>query len=85
MCAVQLCLCVYALRQASDCVKAGLGPAASQEDRRGSRWICLDLTLPTPLHPLGLAKPARLSAEQKEGSGVADCGCAWSSGGWDAH
>lgn len=82
MCAVQLCLFVYALRQASDCVKAG---PASQEDRRGSRWICLDLTLPTPLHPLGLAKPARLSAEQKEGSGVADCGCAWSSGGWDAH
>ncbi len=29
MFAVQLCVCVYALRQAAGCVKTGLGPAAS--------------------------------------------------------
>lgn len=46
-----------ALRQAAGCVEAGPEPAASQQDRRGSRWICLDLTLPTPLHPPGPPLP----------------------------
>lgn len=50
-------MCVYALHQAAAGVRAGLGPAASQENRRGSRWICLDLTLPTPLHPPGPPPP----------------------------
>lgn len=50
-------VCVYALRQAAGCVEAGPEPAASQQDRRGSRWICLDLTLPTPLHPTGPPLP----------------------------
>lgn len=64
---VQLCVCVYALRQAAGCVKAGPGPAASQEDRRGSRWICLDLTLPTPLHPPGPPLPTCTSLCSVEG------------------
>lgn len=54
---VSVCVFVYALRQAECCVKAWLGPAASQEDRRGSRWTGLDLTLPTPFYPPGPPLP----------------------------
>lgn len=69
--------CVYALHQAAGCRKAGPGPVASQEDRRGSRWICLGLTLPTPLHPLCLFQPALLSAERLCVSVVWGMGCAF--------
>ena len=52
-------------------VKAGLGPAVGQEDRRGSRWVCLDLTISTPLYPTGLFQPACLAAEPKKVSRIA--------------
>lgn len=49
---VCVCVFVFAVRQGCVlCKKAWLGPAASQEDRRGSRWTGLDLTLPTPFYP----------------------------------
>lgn len=50
-------MCASACVLASGCVKAWLEPADSQEDRRGSRWICLDLTLPTPFRPPGPPLP----------------------------
>lgn len=84
MCEVQLCVCVYALRQAAGCVKAGLGPAASQEDRRGSRWICLDLTLPTPLHPPGPPLPTCTPLHRVEGRWQNGSVYVWF-GGWEVH
>ena len=64
--------CVYVLM----CfIKVGLGPIASQEDRRGSRWICLDLTLPTPLHPLGPPFPTCTPLCRVEWRGLFVCMC----------
>lgn len=84
--AVQLCVYIYALRQAAGCVKAGLGPTASQEDRRGSRWIFLDLTLPMPLHPSGPPFSNLHVSLQRRRGGVCVCvrvvrgmGGAWNS------
>lgn len=84
VCVVQLCACVYALHRAAGCVKAGQGPAASQEDRRGSRWICLDLTLPTPLHPPGPPLPTCTSLCRIEGREQSGCVCVWF-GGWEVY
>lgn len=69
-------MCVSArvcLRQAACCVKAWLGPADSQEDRRGSRWICLDLTLPTPFHPPGPPLPTCMPLRRIEGREQSVC------------
>lgn len=77
---VQLCVCVDALRQAAGCVKAGMGPAASQEDRRGSRWMYLDLTLPTPLHPPGPPLPTCTSLCRVEGREWSGSVCALGDG-----
>lgn len=78
-CVCLFMLCVRAVR----CVKAWLGPAASQEDRRGSRWTGLDLTLPTPFYPPGppslLIQPAR-HALQNESRAATEC-CAAPGGG----
>lgn len=71
-CVCLFMLCVRAVR----CVKAWLGPAASQEDRRGSRWTGLDLTLPTPFYPPGppslLIQPARHTL-QNESRAATEC------------
>lgn len=77
MCAVQLCVCYYALRQAAGCVRAGLVPAVSQEDRRGSRWICFDLTLPTPSRPPGPPLPTCTSLSRVEGRERSGCFFFW--------
>lgn len=84
-CSVCALVCLFMLCvRAVYCVKAWLGPAASQEDRRGSRWTGLDLTLPTPFYPPGpppsslvppsplLIQPAR-HALQNESRAATEC------------
>lgn len=49
-----------------NCVNAEPDPVDKQQDRWGSRWISLDLTLPTVFHPPGPPLPICISLQRKK-------------------
>lgn len=53
------CICLI-------CVNTEPDPVHKQQDRWGSRWISLDLTLPTVFHPLGPPLPICMSLQRKK-------------------
>lgn len=56
----------YALRLTVNCVNAEPDPVDKQQDKWGSRWISLDLTLPTVFHPPGPPIPICMSLQRKK-------------------
>lgn len=55
----------HALRLTVNCVNGEPVPVDKQQDRWGSRWISLDLTLPTVFHPPGPPLPICMSLQRK--------------------